>query len=124
MTLMELMTVVVIIGILAAIAFPSYRAYIQRARRGSAQAYMMAVSAREQQLFVDLRSYEEDLDKIAVAMGDKLGDYYEFTLDVDAGPPPGFTITAKPIGGQASDKCGEMTLDQNNARTAAKSECW
>lgn len=56
-TLIELMITVVIIGILAAIAYPGYRAYVIRGNRTAAQAVMMDLNGVQQQYFLANRSY-------------------------------------------------------------------
>ena len=56
-TLIELMIVVAIIGVLAAIAFPSYETYVIKSNRRATQAFMLDVANREKQYFLDARVY-------------------------------------------------------------------
>src|SRR5258708_40114560 len=56
-TLVEVMIVVAIIGIMAAIAYPSYQSYVMRAKRSAAQQFMLDMTSREQQYLLDARSY-------------------------------------------------------------------
>jgi type IV pilus assembly protein PilE len=56
-TLIELMITVVVVGILAAIAYPSYQTYMQKTRRSEAQQLMLAISARQAQFIIDARGY-------------------------------------------------------------------
>src|SRR5687768_18604274 len=56
-TLIELMAVLVIAGILAAIAYPSYTSYLQRSRRSEAQQLMVSIANREAQYLLDSRMY-------------------------------------------------------------------
>jgi type IV pilus assembly protein PilE len=125
-SLMELVIAVAVIGILAAIAFPSYQAQIRRSARAEAQAYMMDASAREQQYMIDRRTYAalEDLPNLAVPAD--LAAKYNFTIVTAAGPPPTFTISAEPYGEQASDGCGTLALDSIGNKTASGSapNCW
>lgn len=118
-TLIELMIVVVIVGILAAIAFPSYKQFILRGNRASAQSQMMDIANREQQYILANRVYTET--------GSDLGGYtlpsdvsarYGNVITVDnAATPPTFTITFTPTGAQVSD--GTLVLTSAGVKTRA-----
>src|SRR5512138_3608693 len=56
-TLIEVMIVVTIIGILSAIAYPSYQRYILRSNRADAQQFMMKMDARQRQILIEQRGY-------------------------------------------------------------------
>ena len=56
-TLLELMVVVVIVGILASVAYPSYQSFTLRARRADAQQTLMDIAARQERFFGDNRNY-------------------------------------------------------------------
>ena len=56
-TLIELMIVVTVIGILAAIAYPSYQDYIRRARRIEAQSVMMDIQLMQEKYRINHVSY-------------------------------------------------------------------
>ena len=63
-TLIELMIVVVIIGILAAIGYPSYRDYVVRTQRGMAKAAMVQVLDRQEQFFTDNKAFATDVTNL------------------------------------------------------------
>ena len=123
-TLIELLIVITIVGILAAVAVPSYHEYIKRAYRAEAQAYLMTIAARQQQFLLDTRSFSvASLDTI-VSQPRNVATAYTVTMASEGGPPPTFTLTATPRSAQASEKCGALTLDQTGTKTAAVAGCW
>lgn len=124
-TLMELMIVVAIVGILAAIAYPSYQKQLQKGRRADAQQYLMSIAQANQRYFLDNRSYETtpgNLQAIPVSVD----SYYTITIVTTAGPPLAFAANAQPKSGpQASDVCGTLSVSSTGARTSSSgTNCW
>ncbi len=114
-TLMEILIVVAIIGILAAIALPSYKKQIQKSNRAAAQSFMSDVANKQQIFLSSARTYAADLKELNMVAPTDLGKFYTFKIDPIAGPPPGFTITATAIGQQLDD--GDLTLDDKGTKT-------
>ena len=113
-SLIELMIVVAVIGILAAIAYPSYQDYLRRGHRADAQAYLMDIAQRQQQYFTDNRSYASTVAALNSTVPTNVSSYY--TIAVATGStPPSFTITATATGSQLSD--GDLTIDNTGTRT-------
>ncbi len=121
-TLVELLTVLAAVAILAAIAYPSYREQVRRSHRASAQSYLLDVSLRQQQRLVDVRAYAATLDDLRMSVPDEVTPYYAVTLVADPGPPGTFTVTATPTGTQAGDGCGALAVDSRGVKTP--SACW
>jgi type IV pilus assembly protein PilE len=113
-TLIEVMVVVTIIGILVAIAFPSYQNYLRKGRRAQAQSYLMEVTNAQQQYLLDARSYAPDVTTLKKPTPTDVSNFYAIAIAV-AGPPPSFTVTATPSGAQAVD--GTLTIDSTGAKT-------
>lgn len=118
-TLIELMITIVIVAILASIAIPSYRQYVIRGNRTAAQAAMMEIATQQQQFFVANRTYAE-ADDLGFALPPGVAENYDFEIDVDPGPPPGFEIifTPRADSGQASDV--ELTLNSEGVKGPAE----
>lgn len=131
-TLIELMIAVVIVGILASVALPSYQEYIRKSRRADSQAFMYEVAARQQHYLVDRRAYATGITEtlasggLGMAIPATVSLYYTVTLATsNTASPPTFTVTAVPNASQAQEKCQTLTLNQQGARTASGSgTCW
>jgi type IV pilus assembly protein PilE len=122
-TLIELMVVMGIVAILAAIAFPSYQAYVRRSNRAAAEAFLMDIGTRQQQYFLDVRSYADSVATLGMSTPTEVTQYYTITVTRTPGPPPGYTLTATPQGMQARDSsCAPLSVDQGGAKLPAG--CW
>jgi type IV pilus assembly protein PilE len=115
-TLIEILIVVTIIAILAAIALPSYRDSVRKGNRRAAQSAMMDMANREQQYFVANRAYA-DTSALGYALPTEVSGNYTAAITVDTGPPPGFTITFTATGSQAAD--GNLTLTGAGVKSPA-----
>lgn len=120
--LIELLIAVAIIGILAAIALPSYSQYVIRGHRSAAMAQMMEIANREQQYFQATRAYADKatLTSNGYALPAELDNRYTWDVAVGSATVPTYTITFTATGPQASD--GNLTLDQ--AGTKSPAEKW
>ena len=112
-TLIELMITVAIVGILASIAYPNYQNYLLKGRRGAAQAFLLQVAQRQQQYFLDNRSFAPDFSTLGVTVPSEVSPYYGVAVAAN----PGFTITATPQGVQAKNSEPALTIDQTGAKT-------
>jgi len=131
-TLIELMIAVAVIGILSAIAYPSYTQYIVRVNRSAAQSFMFAVANKQEQYLLDARSYASSISALNLTPPTELsGKYVVTTTPVNTDTPPTYTVTATPQGNQASKdtKCGTLTLSSAGVKSqsgtaSAVSDCW
>ena len=123
-TLIELVVVMAIIAILAAIAIPNYSEYIVRSNRSAAQSFVADIASRQAQFFLDRRTFATTTAALNLALPPDLALRYAVAINVVAGPPLGYTVTATPIGPQVHDRCGALTIDQAGNKTAAQTRCW
>ncbi|HEY9868787.1 MAG TPA: type IV pilin protein [Candidatus Obscuribacterales bacterium] len=129
-TLIELMVAVAVIGILIAVAYPSYESYIIRANRSAAQSFMLEVASRQERYMLDARTYAADMATLGLSVPSNVSPNYTITTSQVAGPPPSFLVTATPIGKQlAKDtECGTLTLNgamvKTESGTGTVATCW
>lgn len=118
-TLVELVVVVAIVGILAAIAIPAYQGSILKGRRGDAKEELMRLAQAEEKWRVS----NIDYGTLVEIGGASASNYYNFAASNIAATT--FTITATPTssGGQNQDTCGTLTITQGATITSSEAAC-
>lgn len=119
-TLIELMITVAIVAILAAIAYPSYQEHVRKGYRAQAQSFLMDVAFRQQQYFIDNRSYAADTGTLGLTAPAEVASRYNIVIAPNAGPPPTYAITATAQGPQAADVA--LRLDSAGVKTCDPSD--
>lgn len=116
-TLMEVLIVIAIVGILAAVAVPIYTGYTQRARRADAKTALEQLRAAEEMWRAEKGIYTGNLTALQTTMSAPANTvgYYNITLLSPTNTT--FTGTATPLGSQATD--GALTIDQNGVKAPA-----
>ncbi len=116
-TLVELMIVVVVIAILAAVAIPSYQKSVVKGKRAAAQAQMLDIAGRQQQYFLANREYanKSALESSGYSPPADVAAVYEYDITPGSGTVPSFTIKFTGKGSQAAD--GELTLNNEGVKT-------
>lgn len=124
-TLIELMIVIAIIGIIAAIAVPQYKQYIIRGNRSAVQSFMVDVASRERQYLLDARAYTVDtmgatggMTNLNMAADMSVYKNYGVVITLPTTSPPSFLITATPVAGTNQANDGYLTLDDLG------NKCW
>lgn len=125
-SLIELMIVLVILSIIAGIAYPSYQDQVRKSRRASAKSALMDASARQEQFFLDGKSYTTTVIAGGLNMqATTEGGYYTISVDApDAACPINrcYSLTATPQGDQTEDSCGNLTFSSDGNKNPAG--CW
>jgi len=118
---MELMIAIVIVGILAAIAFPSYQDAVRKSHRSDAHAGLIKMQLAQENRRMIENSYTAVFGVNANDVKEVISDYYTFTMANATGSTYTLVATAKST--QTSDtSCTPMTLDHNGTKSPAA--CW
>lgn len=132
-TLVEIMIVVAIVGILTAIALPTYQDYVRRSKRAEARAALFQAAQWLERVATAGGRYltTAQVDDFPSTLASVPSDSYTITLGGTDASGSRYTLTATPQRGQATDKCGGFTLMHSGARGLTgspsdelKSECW
>lgn len=114
-TLIELMVVVAVLGIIAAIAFPSYTEHMRAGRRGDAMGAVGDLQLRQERWRAEHTTFGAQAD-----MGTMPTSSY-YTYAVTGGAT--YSITATPKGKQTGDPCGVLTASNTSKPTWATASC-
>jgi len=129
-TLVELLIVVAVIGLLAAIAVPMYRDFVVRSNRSDAIISLTELANLQEKHFSNELAYTSTLADLNYSTTSPEGLYQ---LSITTGATTDYTLTATPIGTQASDDatCQQFTLNSFGQRGAVddggndtSQECW
>lgn len=134
-SLMELMIGIAIVGILAAVAYPSYTNSVIKANRGNAKAFLLEVAQREQAYLMDKRSYVDSTGcptgptgngacNIPLTPPAEFSRFYTILITKSDGPPPSFTAKADPIAGKRQAADGWLQITETGAKTSEKPDKW
>jgi type IV pilus assembly protein PilE len=132
-TLIELMVAVVVLGILAAIALPSYQKYILRAHRVDGIALLNEAAARQERHYAQNNSYviaDADIADLSLrSAGVSDSGFYQLSLSEGGADDAGYVLTATAQNTQTADTdCANFILNGAGGRsvtgTAAAADCW
>ncbi len=134
-TLIELMIVVAIVGILAAVAYPSYQEHVRRSNRAEAKGILLEMAQLLERNFTETNRYDQNSAGSAwvlpVTQSPRTGTA-KYTIQFAAAMPTQntYTLEAVPTGVMTGDACATLTLTHTGVRgvgagaTLAATECW
>jgi type IV pilus assembly protein PilE len=122
-TLIELMIVVAIIGILVAIAYPSYQEHIKAGHRSEAESDLSELAQFMERYYTENNKYDGVTMPFTQSPRPPATKLY--TISVTASGDT-YTITASPTGTMSGDRCNSLTIDQtgNKGTSPAATGCW
>jgi type IV pilus assembly protein PilE len=134
-TLIELMIVVAIIAILAAIAVPWWGRYTYRARRTDGQKLLLHIAQMEERFYVDNNHYPLTASSLGYNTDTPVSEsgYYQASIANPASSAgQGYRATAIPLNAQANDACGHLSIDNTgqklpaptNTEANSNGSCW
>lgn len=123
-TLIELMIVVVVISILAAIAYPNYQEFTARAKRNEAKAALLRLAINQERFYLNNNSFTLVLADLGFGSAITETGYYQ--IEVTAADSSNFTATATYLqGGSEATKCLTFTINGRGAKTSdPDTNCW
>ncbi|MDD2685622.1 MAG: type IV pilin protein [Gallionella sp.] len=122
-SLIELMVAVAIVGILAAIAMPSYQSYVIRGSRAAAQTELLKLASMQEKIYLNSSAYSctvtadyNGRSDGGLGIADRNSDDTKYQFFLDTCATNSYTLSAKPVDtkGQAGDGC--LTLQENGQR--------
>jgi type IV pilus assembly protein PilE len=134
--LIELVIAIAIIGILAAVAYPSYNDSVRKSRRAEAKAALTEVAQWLERNYSETFDYDVDsagrvlANNLIITQTPKQGTTKYYSISLTHNTSDDFLLKATPQGPQADDGCKTLTLthtgvkDVSDDATLSKDNCW
>ncbi len=138
-TVIELVIVILFVGILTAIALPSYTQYVTRSRRAAAEACLANYASYMERFYATNMSYKQTSASVSVrplpqldcATSQNTGQYYSYDVDTTTLTDSAYSLVATPLSTQLRNdtKCASLKLAQTGQHTvtgtaSSVTDCW
>jgi type IV pilus assembly protein PilE len=125
-TLIELMIVVVIVSILAAIAYPNYQEFTARAKRTEARAALLRLATNQERFYLNNNTFTTDMTQIGFSSSPFTTETGYYVVTVTSATSSNFSATAEyQRGGSEANKCLTFTIDGRGQKTSTPdADCW
>jgi len=143
-TLIELMIVVAVVGILAAIALPAYQESVAKSKRADAQGALHSLAGSMERFFTENNTYcgSDNGGAVGTCVNGDIPAFFSSQVPVDGGTAyynltisavtaGSYTLTATRTGSMAGDKCGDFTLTNTSVQAITNQDagvvaanCW
>ena len=126
-TLIELMIVVVVISILAAVAYPNYQEFTARAKRNEARAALLRLATNQERFYLNNNTFTQDLTALGFGTTPTwTTETGYYTIQVTQANASNFSATATYLqGGPEAGKCLTFTIDGRGLKTSGPdTDCW
>lgn len=128
-TLVELMTVVAVIAILASLGYPMYLEQQMKGRRTDGKAMLHNVIQQLERYYTENNTFTDDLEELGFPADPATSEHGSYTVTLAVGATGNIatsvTATATPVA--PDEKCGTLTLSSDLAKSASGSQpaiCW
>lgn len=145
LTLIELVVVILVVGVLAAVAVPTYRNYVMRSQRSDAKEALLALAAQQEKFYLQCNWYGETIANAPVCGANQGASqvqgatesengWYQLAVDADDTDGLEFAITATAVAGEnqfQDTECRTFRVTHLGVRSAtdadgtdSTAECW
>lgn len=130
-TLIEVLITVAILGIIAAVAIPSYSGYVTKTRRTEAKSLLTEVAGEQQRYFSENNTYTDKLTVLGYPADSVDSEEGNYSVSVTAQTVTSFTLTATRVAGKAQitdNECGDFEINSVGSKdisgTSTVADCW
>lgn len=138
-TLIELMIVVAVMGIIAAIAIPSYNNYVLRGNRTVGKTEVLRIVGKQEAFYNDRKAYATALNLLDNTLYSGATVYLKrdgrtqaanttdtiYALTLTGTSATAYTVQATAVNRQTKDTgCTTLTVNQLNEKTPTTGDCW